>query len=98
VNQLTLHRVADSLTMLLSPQKKRAAADISAVLLKEDGVSGAAEAFYRRLPLQSMLCDVSIYMGEARLAQVCYMITTTTTQKKEGVKIVNRYCQESILK
>jgi hypothetical protein len=37
---------------------------------REDGVEGAVDAFYRNLPVENMICDVSIFLGESRLAQV----------------------------
>ena len=36
----------------------------------ENGVQNAVDAFYRHLPLKNMLCDISVGMGEAKLAQV----------------------------
>ena len=36
----------------------------------ENGTQNAVDAFYRHLPLKNMLCDVSICIGEAKLAQV----------------------------
>lgn len=36
----------------------------------EDGVEGACQAFYKHLPVENMICDVSLFRGEYRLAQV----------------------------
>ena len=40
------------------------------VLQDENGVAGAMRAFYKHLPMSNMLCDVSIFAGLSRLAQV----------------------------
>lgn len=37
---------------------------------REDGVENAVKAFYKHLPTEALLCDVSIFCGESRLAQV----------------------------
>ena len=49
---------------------QQAAAVLSAAMQEENGVEGAVEAFYRHLPLESMLCDISLFRGQRRLAQV----------------------------
>jgi len=37
---------------------------------QEDGLSNAVEAFYRNLPISNMICEVSIFLGEIRLATI----------------------------
>lgn len=49
-------------------------ADLVVYEQAENGVEGAIEAFYKHLPLSDMLCDVSIFLGESRLAQVCRIL------------------------
>ena len=44
---------------------------------EENGTQNAVDAFYRHLPLKNMLCDVSICIGEATLAQVCHAVIHT---------------------
>ena len=39
-------------------------------ILSENGAQNAVNSFYRHLPLKDMICDVSIGMGEFKLAQV----------------------------
>ncbi len=70
VDSLTLDIVAESLATLRSDTMRHAAREISKVLECEDGVGGAVEAFYRHLPIENMVCDVSMFGGESRLAQV----------------------------
>jgi hypothetical protein len=70
VHSLTLQTVIDSLELLLNDKILRTASAISDCMMKEDGVEGAVHAFYKHLPLENMLCDVSLFRGEYRLAQV----------------------------
>lgn len=64
--------MAESLAALRSTEMKTAAAEISKVLAAEDGVEGAVDAFYRHLPIENMICDVSMFNGESKLAQVSH--------------------------
>ena len=70
VESLTLDIVAESLTALRSESMRQAAREISKVLKVEDGVGAAMNAFYRHLPIENMICDISMFKGESRLAQV----------------------------
>ena len=40
------------------------------IILEGDGVSTGIESFYRHLPVENMLCEVSLMRHEVRLAQV----------------------------
>lgn len=70
VQELTLSRIADSMLILLNDETKAKAKAIAEILSTEDGVTGAATAFYKHLPVDCMICDVSIFLGESRLADV----------------------------
>jgi hypothetical protein len=70
VHDLTLQTVTDSLKLLLNERTLQTAEAIKECMLKEDGVDGALQAFYKHLPVENMLCDVSLFRGEYRLAQV----------------------------
>jgi hypothetical protein len=50
----------------------------------ENGVQNAVDAFYRHLPLKNMLCDISVGMGEAKLAQVCHTSHVFTLSELDG--------------
>jgi hypothetical protein len=39
-------------------------------MAREDGVESAVQAFYKHLPMEALVCDVSVFCGESRLAQV----------------------------
>lgn len=72
VGLLSLDNVVSSLTSLLDSSTFEKTLGLSHILQQEDGVEGAREIFYRRLPLDKMLCDVSVFMGESRLAHVMF--------------------------
>ncbi len=59
-----------SLSMLVDREMTETAAVLARSMATEDGVESACSAFYKHLPLESMLCDVSLFRGEHRLAQV----------------------------
>lgn len=63
-------------------------------------MEGATQAFYKHLPLSNMLCDVSLFCGESRLAQVPHPTTLpylplALTYLHGGKKV---YCKECELK
>jgi hypothetical protein len=70
VQELTLSLITDSIHQLLSDETKAKAKAMAEVLAAEDGVTGATNAFYKHLPVDCMICDVSIFLGESRLADV----------------------------
>eukprot|EP01042_Synura_sphagnicola_P006875 gene6875-8800_t len=70
VQNLTVAKMVEALTILLSPDIVSNAKRFGEKLSREDGVTGAVEAFYRHLPVMAMVCDVALLMGESRLAVV----------------------------
>ena len=51
-------------------------------MAEEDGVEGAVAAFYRNLPLENMLCDVSLFHREHTLAHIyCFDCGLKMTSK-----------------
>jgi hypothetical protein len=40
------------------------------MMQREDGVENATKVFYKHLPTEQLVCDISIFCGESRLAQV----------------------------
>lgn len=56
--------------LLLDDETIAHAAALAAQMATEDGVEGACQAFYKHLPVENMICDVSLFRGEYRLAQV----------------------------
>lgn len=69
IHQLTLPLVVEAFEKLKDQQLKENALKMSAHMASEDGVEAAVSAFYRHLPLENMLCDVSLFHGEYTLAQ-----------------------------
>lgn len=71
VEQLTPQIVAEKFMKLLSADVQSRARKVSVDMKAEgNGVELGALAFYRHLPIENMLCDVSLMRHEVRLAQV----------------------------
>jgi hypothetical protein len=45
---------------------------MSAQMCAEDGIESGLAAWERNLPLEDMLCDVSLWLGETQLARFYY--------------------------
>lgn len=69
-SQLSLPRVVEGLQALKNPQTAQNALVMSKKLSAEDGAKSAVAAFYKHLPINVQLCQVSVFMGENQLAQV----------------------------
>lgn len=70
IKQLTLARAIESISYLLLPKTVDACKEMSMSMQKENGVESAIFSFYRHLPYQYMLCEVSLYMNSSVLAEV----------------------------
>ena len=70
VARFDLVRAAEALQQLVDGALVRRCSDFATRLRAEDGAAAAVRAFYWSLPLQSMLCDASIFEGVSRLAHV----------------------------
>jgi len=71
IPSLSLSIVSENLEALLGDKGFLAnSVSMRRALLFEDGVEGACRALYKHLPLENMLCEVSIFMGQYRLAKV----------------------------
>lgn len=70
IKQLTLARAIESISYLLLPKTIEACKEMSLSMQKENGVDSAISSFYRHLPYQHMLCEVSLFMNTSMLAEV----------------------------
>ncbi len=70
INQLSLPLVVEAFETLKSDHIKQNSLKMSTQMAEEDGVEGAVAAFYRNLPLENMLCDVSLFHREHTLAHI----------------------------
>eukprot|EP01033_Poteriospumella_lacustris_P010913 gene10913-7762_t len=68
VGGLTLPAVVAAFELLRQPQTQRAAEAVGAAMAREDGVENAVRAFYERLPLEHMVCEVSLMLPDAATA------------------------------
>ena len=69
VQKLTVEILSQKLAELQSKKYKDAASVLSSKMLKEDGIQGGLDHFLSDLPIDNMLCDVSLIMGETRKAK-----------------------------
>eukprot|EP01040_Poterioochromonas_malhamensis_P011123 gene11123-12120_t len=72
IHTVTLDTVISSFEQLISEKVLQTAHAMSGCMQKEDGIENAVQAFYKHLPLENMLCDVSLFNSEEQfqLAQV----------------------------
>jgi hypothetical protein len=68
--QLTPEKVASGLKVLLSKETGRNAKKLAIQMNTENGVNTSLDSFYSHIHLEDMICDVSIFHGESRVAQV----------------------------
>jgi len=70
VVQLTAEKLAAAFQELRSPSLVAAAEMLAQRLAREDGAKEGLRAFYRHLPVEDMVCDVSLFMGKPLLARI----------------------------
>ena len=63
MDQLTFSLVQQAFAVLLRKETNESTRVMSKTLKAEDGAQEAVHAFYRHLPLEAMLCDVSLFQG-----------------------------------
>lgn len=69
VNKLTKDILVESLNLLANDEIKKKAENLMKEMEFEDGITGGLDHFISSLPKESMLCDVSLILGENRLAR-----------------------------
>jgi len=69
VNKLSEEILAEKLRELQSVDMKEAAERMAGKMMQEDGIHGGLDHFLDLLPKDNMLCDVSLLLGESRLAK-----------------------------
>mmetsp|Transcript_15767 Transcript_15767/g.24524 ORF Transcript_15767/g.24524 Transcript_15767/m.24524 type:complete len:798 (-) Transcript_15767:111-2504(-) len=79
INDLTEEILAEKFTELTDKKTKVAAKALSKKMLMEDGIRGGLHHFLSELPRDNMLCDISLILGEVRMAK--------WTIKANGLKI-----------
>lgn len=65
---MSLDIITAAYTELLSPKAVSNTRNIASEMGVEDGLEKSRLAFYKNLPLERMLCDVSLLCGEANIA------------------------------
>jgi UDP:flavonoid glycosyltransferase YjiC (YdhE family) len=69
VNNLTTEILTENLELLTAEETRKKAEALSYLMDFEDGVMGGLEHFISDLPKDSMMCDVSLIMGETKLSK-----------------------------
>jgi hypothetical protein len=67
--KLTSEILADKFKELKKPETKQKAMELAEKMNQEDGIQGGLEHWLDDLPRDNMLCDVSLVLGEVRVAK-----------------------------
>jgi hypothetical protein len=84
VNKLTSEILAQKFQELSEETVQRAAQLLSVQMKMEDGIEGVREHFTSSLPRENMLCDVSLLLGEYKMAR--YELIGTGL-RRHGIKV-----------
>lgn len=69
VNKLTADILTEKFAELQKPEVRAVAERLAEKMSQEDGIQGGLDHFLSDLPKDNMLCDVSLLLGEARIAK-----------------------------
>jgi sterol 3beta-glucosyltransferase len=70
ISDLSIDILVEAFHTLRTPSILTRVAALSQSMNAEDGVARGVESFYRNLPLEDMLCEVSIFDKKSRIAKV----------------------------
>jgi len=62
VAELTVERLVSSFEVLLHEETRKRALLMAEAWKSEDGVQGGVDAFHKHLPIEDMVCDVSLFL------------------------------------
>eukprot|EP01038_Epipyxis_sp_PR26KG_P011029 gene11029-14810_t len=65
-----VHIIVNALQTLVNRNVKKKAVAIAENMNNENGIEEALNSFYKHLPVENMICDVSIFNGVSKVAQV----------------------------
>jgi sterol 3beta-glucosyltransferase len=68
ISQLTTEKLTEAFRVLKSEEIKSNVTALSEKMNQENGVKCGIESFYRNLPVEDMLCEVSLFQKKAKLA------------------------------
>jgi UDP:flavonoid glycosyltransferase YjiC (YdhE family) len=94
-SELTSQTLTNAFLQMQSDHMQEAARNLALDLKKENGVENAVRAFYKHLPLQSMLCDVSLFLGSSILADE-YCATCYLKFSKQVSDVVHRHFSKHV--
>lgn len=70
ISKLTQLKFQQALEVLTAPSTQERAATLAVRMSTEDGLAVGVESFHRNLPVADLLCEVSIFNRESKLARV----------------------------
>lgn len=80
----------ESFEFLCDPETTETARDLGFKMSEENGVENGTISFYRQLPIETMICDVSIFNGQQSKIAFCYCIDCGLKICKEVDRIIHR--------
>jgi sterol 3beta-glucosyltransferase len=69
ITKLTIEILAQKLVELASQELQKSAKELAKDMAQEDGILGGRNHFIDCLPVDNMLCDVSLLLGEVQMAR-----------------------------
>jgi hypothetical protein len=83
-------KLIKSFEVLRNPETKAKADDLGLKMSLENGVQKGAASFYRNLPLDSMICDVSVFNNQTSKLAHIYCINCSLKMCAEVDSIIHR--------
>jgi hypothetical protein len=90
VKELTTQKLIESIEVLRNPETISKAKELGEKMMLENGVERGAESFYRNLPLETMICDVSIFDNQSSRLAKHYCLTCRLKMCEEVDEVIHR--------
>lgn len=87
---LSVETLIDSFNVLCDPDTIETAQDLGFKMREENGVENGTLSFYRQLPVEKMICDVSIFDGQKSKIAYCYCIDCELKMCEEVDRVLHR--------
>jgi hypothetical protein len=90
VKLLTTENLIESFEFLCDPETIETARDLGYKMSEENGVENGTMSFYRQLPVEQMVCDVSIFNDQQSNIAFCFCIDCGLKMSEEVDRVVHR--------
>lgn len=90
VKNLTVENLIVSFQFLCDPDTIETAQDLGFKMREENGVENGTLSFYRQLPVEQMVCDVSIFNGQQSKVAFCFCVDCGLKMCEEVDKVAHR--------